>query len=72
MDNAEIHFLSVNSINLVENNFEYCIYKANINCHVIQAPLQEGGYTSEFDMTNTWDIKISRDNKIMSIKKCYD
>lgn len=72
INNATIHFLSVNSVDIVDNNFEYCIYKANIYYHVIQGPMQADGYTSEYDMTTTWTIKISRYNKIMSIKKCYE
>lgn len=71
-DNAKINFVSINNIEIINNTFEYCIYRVNINCHIRQEPMQEGCNGGEFDKTSTWQIKISRDNKIMSIKKYYD
>ena len=65
----DINFIKASDIKLIETNFEYYIYSVNINWDIIQGPLSETGYQVNYNDTIPFIIKISRNNKIMSIRK---
>lgn len=67
IDNSYFSFKSLNNIANIQSTYEFLSFTANITCHVIQYPMQEGDSIYEADVNLTQTIKISRNGKLMSL-----